>query len=439
MKYLLFLLPCSLLAQTPEPCTGGDCYCIYESAMQVWKAKQYEMAIYKLNAWKTCAPDSVKTADSLVIEVFREIEKLKTDAEQATRTAYANDLAYKSEIALKDGDRNAAFRLADFAHRYVDSTNTNVLRALVEALYYNDNPKHSPLPRVTNLEGHTYSVYSVAFSPDGKRLATGSDDKSAKIWDLDSGKALTTLEGHTSAVWSVAFSPDGKRLATGSLDKSAKIWDLDSGKALTTLEGHTKSVQSVAFSPDGKRLATGSADNSAKIWDLDSGKALTTLEGHTNSVTSVAFSPDGKRLATGSADNSAKIWILQPDTLIQHWQRKKQVGLLLPQLQQYNLQTLLDQHSDNEAKLIATKEVWQITHFADLYANQAQGSNILTRVEPLYARADRLYAAALRLQEEAYIRQNYQAMLENWAKVYRENGMQEKAAEVEGKGKGGNR
>ena len=350
MKHLLFfLLPLSLAAQTPDPCTGGDCYCIYQSALQVWKAKQYELAINKLNAWKTCDPERTEAADRLVIEVFREIEKLKTDAEQATRTAYANDLAYKSEIALKDGDRNTSFRLAEFAHRYVDSTNTNVVRALVEALYYNDNPKHSPLPRVTNHEGHAASVWSVAFSPDGQRLATGSFDNSAKIWDLDSGKALTTLEGHTSYVGSVDFSPDGKRLATGSTDKSAKIW------------------------------------------------------------------------------------MLQPDTLIQHWQRKKQADLLLPQLQQYNLDALLDQQPSNEAALIATKEVWQITAFADLYAQQAAGSNILARVEPLYARAARLYAAALQLQEEGYIRQKYRAMLGNWAKVYRENGMEGKAAEVEGK------
>ena len=169
MKYLLLLLlPLALPAQTPDPCIGGDCQCIYESAMQVWKAKQYELAINKFNAWKTCHPERTEAADRLVIEVFREIEKLKTDAEQATRTTYANDLAYKSEIALKDGDRNTAFRLAEFACRYVDSTNVNVVRALVEALYYNDNPKHSPLPRVANLEGHAAAVRSVALPPTAK-------------------------------------------------------------------------------------------------------------------------------------------------------------------------------------------------------------------------------------------------------------------------------
>ena len=106
----------------------------------------------------------------------------------------------------------------------------------------------------------------------------------------------------------------------------------------------------------------------------------------------------------------------------------------MPQLQQYNLDALLDQQPNNEAKLISTNEVWQITAFADLAVKQAtSGNNLLARVERLYARAGRLYAAALWLQEEGYIRQKYRAMLENWAKVYRENGMEGKALEVEGK------
>ncbi|KAK3359697.1 beta transducin-like protein HET-E2C [Lasiosphaeria hispida] len=158
------------------------------------------------------------------------------------------------------------------------------------------------------LEGHSSWVRSVAFSPDGRRLASGSDDNAIKIWDTASGRCLETLEGHSSWVWSVAFSPDGRRLASGSDDKAIKIWDMASGRCLETLEGHSSSVLSVAFSPDGRRLASGLGDKAIKIWDMASGRCLETLEGHSSWVLSVAFSPDGRRLASGSGDKAIKIW-----------------------------------------------------------------------------------------------------------------------------------
>ncbi len=158
------------------------------------------------------------------------------------------------------------------------------------------------------LSGHSEYVYSVAWSLDGKRLATGSADETAKVWDAETGKEMLTLSGHADAVLSVAWSPDGKRLATGSADKTARVWDADTGKEVLTLSGHTGYVFSVAWSPDGKRLATGSADETAKVWDADTGKEVLTLSGHGYVVKSVAWSPDGKCLATGSFDNTAKVW-----------------------------------------------------------------------------------------------------------------------------------
>ena len=289
-----------------------------------------------------------------------------------------------------------------------------------------------------SLQGHTESVYSVAFSPDGQRLATGSLDNTAKIWDLQSGKQTLSLQGHTESVYSVAFSPDGQRLATGSEDNTAKIWDLQSGKQTLSLKGHTDYVTSVAFFPDGQKLATGSVDNTAKIWDLQFGKLTLSLKGHTSSVSSVAFSPDGQKLATGSRDSTAKIWDFTPEGWRSTPQGKNRQlsGLDAIQLASYNLETLLDLHPDNEAKLIATREVWQIKAFADLAAAQAGGSNVLSRVEAPYARANRLYAAALALQDELLIKMDWAKMLRKWAAVYRDDGKEGKAKELEGKADG---
>jgi WD40 repeat protein len=115
------------------------------------------------------------------------------------------------------------------------------------------------------------TVWDVAFSPDGKTLAAAVDrgkDKVVKLWDVATGHEREPLRGHTDLIHRLAYSPDGKILATASMDKTAKLWDAASGKVLATLKGHTKAVKCVAFSPDGKLLATGSWDSTAKVWDV---------------------------------------------------------------------------------------------------------------------------------------------------------------------------
>jgi hypothetical protein len=146
----------------------------------------------------------------------------------------------------------------------------------------------------------------VAFSPDGRLLASGSADQTVKLWDSASGKELFSLQGHTKGVTSVAFSPDGTRLASASDDKTVRVWDSATGWELFPLKGHASAVAGVAFSPDGRRLASGGW--TAKIWDSATGKELLSLNSKTASYASVAFSPDGQRLASGNRDGSINLW-----------------------------------------------------------------------------------------------------------------------------------
>ena len=154
----------------------------------------------------------------------------------------------------------------------------------------------------------TRGRHGLAFSPDGTRLITASDNRTATVWNSDTGEEVLTLDGHTDGVSSVAFSPDGSRIATASEDRTAKIWDAVTGEEVHTLSGHTHAVWSVAFSPDGRHLATTSEDSTAKVWDVATGAAHLTLRDHTGPVNGFAFSPDGLRVATSSDDNTAKIW-----------------------------------------------------------------------------------------------------------------------------------
>jgi len=267
----------------------------------------------------------------------------QTTGEERDRARKAEQLAKDqrqlAETARGQAEHNFYTASMNLAQGAWEAANISRLRGLLEETrtypnrgfewYYWQRQTHLEL---RTLRGHEDMVTSGAFSPDGRRIVTGSGDKTAKVWDADNGRELLTLKGHTEIVTSVAFSPDGRRIVTGSLDETAKVWDAENGRELLVLKGHkgegisgeilipagrwrwiivgahTGAVMSVAFSPDGRRILTGSWDRTAKLWDTENGRELLTLKGHTNTVRAVAFAPDGRRILTGSFDKTAKLW-----------------------------------------------------------------------------------------------------------------------------------
>jgi WD40 repeat protein/tRNA A-37 threonylcarbamoyl transferase component Bud32 len=163
------------------------------------------------------------------------------------------------------------------------------------------------------LRGDYGQLHHVAFSPDGRRIVSaGQEDNTIKIWDIVTGKELITIpEAHDGLgfIYSVAFSPDNKRICSGSWDQTIKVWDAATGKNVLTLHGHEGWVLSVAFGPDGRQIVSaGGADGTVKVWDVTVDHEVTKLVGHRGTVTSVAFSPDGDRIVSASANGMVKLW-----------------------------------------------------------------------------------------------------------------------------------
>ncbi|MFQ8434073.1 WD40 repeat domain-containing protein, partial [Amaricoccus sp. W119] len=181
------------------------------------------------------------------------------------------------------------------------------------------------------------SVTSVAFSPDRTRLASGSNDWTARTWDFATGQQTALFQGHEGSVTSVAISPDGTQLATGSDDRTARIWDLATGQEVSRLEGLGAGVTGVVFSLDGTRLA-GFRDNIAWVWDLAAGQEIARLEGHENSVTSVAFSHSWHQRLTNAIRETPRrqshksgwrfaVWLIQGSKLREPWMTRRRYEL----------------------------------------------------------------------------------------------------------------
>ena len=170
---------------------------------------------------------------------------------------------------------------------------------------------------VASFDGLADIARAVAFSPDGRLLAAGGGHAQrggeVKIWDIAERRQVAGIAGHGDTIQALAFSPEGSTLATASYDKDIKLWDVASGRELRTLRDHIDAVYALAFTPDGSRLVSGSADRSVKIWDPATGERLFTLGDPIDGINSIAVDPTGRQVAAGGYDRTIRVWELGED------------------------------------------------------------------------------------------------------------------------------
>ena len=207
-------------------------------------------------------------------------------------------------IASLDTDAPRALRLADEAAEAASTSEAEDALRVVLA---------NPLPRTT-LRGHDGAVRSAAFDPGGGQVVTGSDNGTARIWDVRSGRVLHTLRGHKGPVTSAAFSPDGRFVVTAGSDGTARIWDAANGAAHAVLRGHTEPVYAAAFNSGSDLLVTASYDGTARIWDTGSGRRIRVLNAKDGPVFGAAFSPDDKLVVTANGyEGAVYLWQVGKD------------------------------------------------------------------------------------------------------------------------------
>ena len=187
-------------------------------------------------------------------------------------------------------------------------------KACLREMLWMQNAFHSePVtnkPELVIQKGHLATIHSISFSPDGKYIITASEDGTAKLWEVSTGRAIRTFENVGT---NASYSPSGKHIATSSADY-VELWNVSTGRIRRTFRGHSDYINSLSFSPDGQYLATGSSDKTAKLWDIKTGEAVYTFTGHDWQVKFIAFSPDGKYLATADA-NTIRLWSLRTGKL----------------------------------------------------------------------------------------------------------------------------
>ena len=239
--------------------------------------------------------------------------------EQDRKTSPAIENATRNQLELQKQLHDGDFSRLDFSglnlsniSLYPYRTNNAIIKLPTQSTRLE---KTKISAKTFSAEGHTKEINTVAITPNGKYVVSGSEDCTIRVWDFDTGGLASTLEGHKDSVNAIAITPNGKYVVSGSNDRSIQIWNLETGEFIRALKGHEGWVNAVAVTPDGKHVVSGSSDRTIRIWSLESGELAKTLEGHDDWVNTVAVTPNGKYIISGAKDCTIRIWNMETGEL----------------------------------------------------------------------------------------------------------------------------
>jgi RNase P subunit RPR2 len=280
-----------------------------------WEAIERQTTIFRDPAYSQRRFIPLRLDDAEIKEIFAAFEWLDWRAQSTEQYAHllsacqAVDPRSQPDIVATKIDSEKTFSLVDAGHIWSMAFSRDGRLALSASDDRTVRVWEVESGRCLHvLKGHTNTVYGVALSGDGRLALSGSGDETVRVWDVAGGRYLRVLKGHTNTVYGVALSGDGRLALSGSYDRTARVWDVASGRCLRVLEGHTSLIWSAALSGDGRLALSGSYDKTARVWEVVSGRCLHVLKGHTNTVYGVALSGDGRLALSGSGDNMVRVW-----------------------------------------------------------------------------------------------------------------------------------